>query len=291
MPLSHENVTAMVSITGVALGVYNPATQNLEVGVIRHDTHTLTVEVRKKIAQGQESVMKIILDKHHRIFIDAENAILPENPIYTDGEKFSRDDSSHDKEDFRWLVDFETELNKGETVTLQRPENVTVTEMYVSKPTLYADRKLMTADKFNLVAIDGNGNPVANTARNFGKFTQGIKADIRCQDGGAVILRIDGPQGFQIHLPHDSAGPHEINIENLCPPIKAQGANGGGSPSTTTNTPAPKFKPTDFRLFYSVVVDTDGKKFDFQPSNPKEEGEGAVCNFSTLGKSTKLFPL
>ena len=50
MPLSHENVTATVSITGVALGVYNPATQNFEVGIIRHDTHTLTIEVTKKLA-------------------------------------------------------------------------------------------------------------------------------------------------------------------------------------------------------------------------------------------------
>ncbi|HEU4835903.1 MAG TPA: hypothetical protein VFS90_15855 [Pyrinomonadaceae bacterium] len=276
MPLSHENVTATVSITGVALGVYNPTTQNFEVGLIRHDTHTLTVEVRKKLAE-RDSVMKFILDKNHRLFIDAENAILPENPIYQDGENFSRDDPDHDKEDFRWVVDFETELNNGEPVALQRPQDLVVTEMYVSKPTLYADRKMMTTDKFNLVTIDANGAPVPNSARDFGKFTEGMKADIRCQAGGAVILRIDGPQGFQIHLPHGSAEPHEINIENLCAPKE-------------NAAPSREFKPTDFSLFYSVIVDTDGKKFDFQRSNPDEEGQGAVCNGTVLGKSTKLFP-
>jgi hypothetical protein len=301
MPLSHENVTATVSITGVALGVYNPATQNFEVGIIRHDTHTLTIEVTKKLAD-RDSVMKFTVDRNHRIFIDAENAILPQNPIYTVGDNFSRDDPDHhDKEDFRWVVDFETDLNNGEPVRLQRPENLTVTEMYVSKPTLYADRTMITADKFNLVALDANGDPVANSARNFGKFTQGIKADIRCQNGGAVILRIDGPQGFQIQLPHGSAEPHQITIENNCPPkANADHATNGGAPantgssaesSSTSNTAAPEFKPTDFRLFYSLIVATNGNKFDVQPSNPNEEGQGAVCNGSTLGKSTSLFPL
>ena len=297
MPLSHNNVTATVSLTGLALGCYNKSTQNYEVGLIRQKTHTLTIEVTKKLAGG-DSVMKFTLDKNHRIFIDAENAILPENPIYMDGENFSRSDDTHDKEDFRWVIDFEKELNNGNPVTLQRPEELVVTEMYVSKPTLYADRLLMSADPFLLVTIDPTTNgPVNEAPKDFGLFTEGIKADIRCQNGGAVILRVDGPQGFQIHLPHGSAAPHEIVIENICPP-KANGTSNGANDeeaaSTTggeSNGADTEFIPSDFSLYYSLIVDTDGKKFDLKPSNPDEEGEGAVCNGSSLGSRASLFPL
>ena len=242
--------------------------------------------------------MKFTLDKNHRIFIDAENAILPVNPIYMDGENFSRSDVTHDKEDFRWVIDFEKELNNGNPVTLQRPEELVVTEMYVSKPTLYADRLLMSADTFSLVTIDPATNgPVNEAPKDFGLFTEGIKADIRCQNGGAVILRVDGPQGFQIHLPHGSAAPHEIVIENICPP-KANGTNNGangeeaaGTTSGESNGAATDFIPSDFSLYYSLIVDTDGKKFDLKRSNDDEEGEGAVCNGSSLGSRASLFPL
>lgn len=306
MPLSHENVTATVSITGVALGVYNPETKNFEVGFLRHDTHVLTLEVTQKLAEG-DSVKKFVIDKNHRIFIDAENGIAPDQPIYKVGENFSRDDPEHDREDFRWVVDFETELNNGKRVKLQRPKDLTVTEMYVAKPTLYADRKRMTTDKFNLVALDAKGDPIANSTRNFGKFTEGMKADIRCKDGGAVILRVVGPEGFQIRLPQGTAEPHEINLENNCPPkadeIK-RGATARPASATSSaeaaavavapaesNPPVQKFEPTDFRLFYSLIVNADGTKFDVQKSNPDEEGQGAVCNGSILGLSTRLFPL
>jgi hypothetical protein len=50
-------------------------------------------------------------------------------------------------------------------------------------------------------------------------------------------------------------------------------------------------KPTDFREFYSVIVDTDGKMFDLKETFEDERGEGAVCNGSTLGKRDSLFPL
>lgn len=137
--------------------------------------------------------------------------------------------------------------------------------------------------------------------KDFGLFTEGIKADIRCQNGGAVILRVDGPQGFQIHLPHGSAAPHEIVIENICPP-KANGTSNGangeeaaGATEGESNGPsAPsdtEFIPSDFSLYYSLIVDTDGKKFDLKRSNTDEEGEGAVCNGSSLRSRASLFPL
>jgi hypothetical protein len=297
-PLDHPNATATVSITGLALGCYNKATQNYEVGFLRYDDHDLTIEVRKKLPDGDSVMMYELKDSRHRIFIDAENAVSPEDPIYTVGEDFDRTRLRGDAEDFRWVIDFETELNDGEPVDL-RPPTVPVTEMYIAKPRLYGDRELMTPEPFVRVRIDpGTNRPVADEDPEvFGFFTEGIKADITCQHGGAVIFRVDGPQGFQVHLPHGH-GPHEITIKNICPPkVASEEENTSGnsdseeediSGAADTGEESTDPKPTDFRLYYSVIRQTNGETFDLQST---VHGEGAVCNGSTLGQRSSLFPL
>ena len=288
-PLEHDNATATVSITGLALGCYNKATQNYEVGFLRYKCHNLLIEVKKKL-NGEDSVMTYqIIDHLHRIFIDAENAVSPDDPIYIVGENFDRKQPNHDREDFRWVIDFENDFNNGDPVVLRRP-TVPVTEMYMEKPRLYADTALFTPEQYLLVRIDpGTNRPVENEdPQVLGFFTQGIKADITCQNGGAVILRVEGPQGFNVHLPH-GYGPHEITITNICTPEAAGeeeeeeeevgDANLNGSANSQL---------TDFRLFYSIIRDTNGEKYDVQSP---VHGEGAVCNGSNLGGRASLFPL
>lgn len=144
--------------------------------------------------------------------------------------------------------------------------------MYVSKPVLYADPEAFVLDNFLLVnkGVGVNENPTV-----FGLFTEGIKGDIRCQNGGAVILRVEGPQGFHVHLPHHSGGrPHLIKVDNSCPPQAGSGED-----------------TTDFNLYYSLITETGGTQFDVRPENGEVEGEGAVCNGSFLGVRGSLFPL
>jgi hypothetical protein len=283
-PLEHDKATATVSITGLALGCYNKATENYEVAFLRHDCHALTIEVKKKMPYGDDSIMSYeIVDHQHKIYIDAENAVSPQDPIYKVGENFDRKVPEGDEEDFRWVIDFENDFNGGQPVELQRPD-FPVTEMYVSKPRLYGDKKKLTQDPYKLVPLGPDGKPRAGAKpEELGFFTEGIMADITCQDGGAVILRVDGPQGFQVQLPHGS-GPHEITIKNICPP-KAEEKKTGGGPVTADVSPKP-LEPTDFRLFYLLIK---GDNFDVE--GPPDHGEGAVCNGSTLGGRANLFPL
>jgi hypothetical protein len=289
-PLEHEEATAIISISGLALGCYNKATQNYEVGLLRHDCHALKIEVKKKLRRGESVMMYEIRDNSHRIFIDAENCVPPQDPIYFVGDNyddFNRKQLTGDREDFRWVVDFDRNLNEGNPVEIQRSD-VPVTEMYISKPRLYADKDAMSKDLYNLIRLDANGKPIPNIEPEpFGFFTEGIKADITCQNGGAVIFRVDGPQGFQVHLPH-RYGPHEITISNICPPKAKSDGDETGDDVDTTGDASAAFEPTDFRLYYSLIKDTAGKKYDVAPGN---EGEGAVCNGTTLGKSDSLFPL
>ena len=309
-PLEHEKATAIVSVSGLALGCYNATTQNYEVAFLRHECHALTIEIKKKLPCGESKMMYEIKDNHHRIFIDAENCVTPADPIYFVGDNyddFDRSELQGDLEDFRWVVDFDRNLNGGELVELEvaRDPNtheplVTVTEMYISKPRLYADDKKFTEGPFSLVSLDSEGKPIPNKAPEpFGLFTEGVKADITCQNGGAVIFRVDGPQGFQVHLPHGS-GPHEITITNICPPKQEENSSGrddtgdsdrpdnelvGGDDASDSARPI-KLKPTDFRHYYLLIKDTDGKKYDVLP--PPVEGEGAVCNIGNVGGDGRI---
>ena len=309
-PLEHEKATAIVSVSGLALGCYNATTQNYEVAFLRHECHALTIEIKKKLPCGESKMMYEIKDNHHRIFIDAENCVTPADPIYFVGDNyddFDRSELQGDLEDFRWVVDFDRNLNGGELVELEvaRDPNthdplVTVTEMYISKPRLYADDEKLTEGPFSLVSLDSEGKPIPNKAPEpFGLFTEGVKADITCQNGGAVIFRVDGPQGFQVHLPHGS-GPHEITITNICPPKEEE--NSGGRDDTgdsdrldnelvgrddTSDSARPiNLEPTDFRHYYLLIKDTDGKKYDVLP--PPVHGEGAVCNIGNVGGDGRI---
>jgi hypothetical protein len=297
-PLDHENATAIVSISGLALGCYNKSTQNYEVAFLRHKCHSLTIEVKKKLPYGESTMMYEIKDNNHRIFIDAENAVSPEDPIYfigDDYDDFDRTQLTGDFEDFRWVVDFERNLNGGDQVELQLSKDsdddpLTVTEMYISKPRLYGDKALITQGPFSLVSLDSEGNPVSGKdAEPFGFFTEGTKADITCQDGGAVIFRVDGPQGFQVHLPH-GYGPHEITITNICPPKAASKEESDRDTDPRDDDQSAQAEPTDFRLYYLLIKETAGKKYDVRPTN---EGEGAVCNVGNLGGTGRasLYPL
>jgi hypothetical protein len=225
---------------------------------------------------------------YHRIFVDAENAISPAEPLYTPGD-FDRGSSGNDPEDLRWIVDFEHDLNDSQPVVLKHP-TFPITEMYVSQSVLYSDKLHFIDDPVNLVNITNN-----TITGLFGNFSEAGKADINCQEGGAVIVRVEGPLGFNLVLPHVAGFPHTIEFDNTCPgPIVADGgspADGAapGNPPAQPNPPAVK-SSSDFKLYYDVVQSTRGVVFDLQLVNPAS-GEGAVCNNTRVGVTDRLFPL
>src|SRR5207244_8921852 len=117
--------------------------------------------------------------------------------------------------------------------------------MFVSQPLLYADHENVIDEETKLIRA---GDP-SSVIRPFGKLSEGGKADITCQEGGAVILRIEGPLGFSMQLPSlTGAPPHEVVIDNTCPP----------DPTSATGA------SSDFTLYYSLVKDTAGDKFDIE---------------------------
>jgi hypothetical protein len=265
MPLDHTNATGTISVTGLALGCYNPATSNWEVGFIRHPRHVLNVKVTKQTSEGSAN-MTFQIDNRHSIIVDAVNGIPPAEPLFTPGD-FDRQKPGNDPEDLRWLVDLERELNNNEPVVLKQPE-FPVTPLLVSHPVIYANPTKFLVGSADLVKLSDKD------VKPFGRVGEAGNADITCEVGGAVILRIDGPLGFSIELPHIAGATHKVEMENLCPDSP------GKSPE----------QPSDFTLYYSIVQDTAGEKFDISVKN-HANGVGAVCNAVFLGARDSLFPL
>jgi len=268
MALQHENATAIVKVTGLALGCYNRNTDTWEVGFLRHEKHVLTVEVTQSFLHG-ESRLKFILGPDIRISIDTVNGISAPEPLFLPpgpGIDRHQDPATQEMEDLRWVVDIERELNEGEPVELKAPE-VPITQMFVSKPMLYADADLLTNERTELTRLD---NPAIKQV--FGHISEGCKADITCEDGGGVVLNVEGQGGFSIFFPHRSGPrPHQIMFDNTCPP-------------------EPLTQPTsDFKLYYSVIADTKGGKFDLIAPPSQISGPRSICNKALLGVRESLF--
>lgn len=271
MPLDHSNVTATVSITGLALGCYNLGTNNYEVGFIRHPSHILTIKVATD-NPGGPGEFTFQIDNNHRLFVETEGGIIPAEPFYKrkppEDEDFDRNASGQDPEDIRWIVDMEKELNGGVEVPFKAPQ-FPVTEAYISKPHLYADEFGFADGKLNRINLDNEAE-----VEPFGKLCEVIKGDIRCEEGGAVILRIEGPLGFTIRLPHVAGVTHGISMDNSCP------SHPGGAT-----------QPGDFAIYYSLVEHTGGKRFFFRRQKPDVLSPDSTCNGTNLGVREHLFPI
>jgi hypothetical protein len=225
--------------------------------------------VTRKSPNG-EATTKFELDTNNKIYIEVEKPITPIEPLFRPG-NFDRQADGNDPQDFRWIVDIERELNNAQPVTFKRPE-FPVTEMYVANPLLYADEINFIQDKVNLVDADSG-----KVVRPFGKLAEAIKADINSEQGGAVVLRVLGPLGFSLRLPQVSGQEHIIAFDNTCP---------------QPPVPIPETPPAnDFKLYYSVIEKTQGKEFDLQIEPDEGLNPDSICNGSTLGIRTSLFPL
>ena len=89
-----------------------------------------------------------------------------------------------------------------------------------------------------------------------------------------MILRVEGPLGFSLDLPHIPGKTHTIRIDNSCP-------EGVG---------AAKVEGTDFSFYFSVVNLDEGGKFDLA-TDEGPLGSDAVCNTGYLGSRTSLLPV
>ncbi|HEX8089308.1 MAG TPA: hypothetical protein VF762_10670 [Blastocatellia bacterium] len=257
MPLDHSKATVTVSVAGIALSCINKRERDrCEISILKCDRHRLTFDIQKIELHPRtlEPVRSCLIP--HSLSLDDDIAITLAQPLSDEfincergtskymGREFDRLRDIGDEEDFRWIADLEgPEFHNHKLKTINR---------YKIKPTIFiTDGILYTRQKtdevFARVSADGGTSPVA-----LGRLAHGINADIACVDGGAVMISNVYDRGVpdaarcpSVRLPKDDLSRYRITIENHC---RLQDDSEG----------------TDFRLFYDVLKDPDGKRYDLR---------------------------
>jgi hypothetical protein len=225
------------------------------VGLLRCDRHKPTLDIQRiELHPKSHKPLRSVLVPHslnldEDIVIDVEHGNGTEVPdcgrgvmTYTRRE-FDRLDDTGDVEDFRWIIDLEgPEFHNRKLKIKHRSELKPV--ILIDNGTLYTRQK--TEEVFARYSVSGDTSSVA-----LGKVAYGINADIACSEGDKVVLTNRSEVGSQekrtcsTELVIDGRSRYMITIENYCQlPDESEG--------------------TDFRLFYDVLTDPTGKKFDLR---------------------------
>ena len=300
MPLDHSKATVTVSIAGLALSCINKLKRNrCEIGILRCDRHRPLLDIQKIELDPKSGIPRCSSLVPHSLSLDEDISI---NVVYHDTggrpncergvstymrREFNRLKDTGDAEDFRWVADLEGPEFHDRKLKIKHRSKLKPT-IYLSDGVLYTRQK--THETFARVSVDGKASPVA-----LGKLAYGINADITCLGGGEVILsnrfgsELPEPgDRCSVRLPHGKHTRYLITLENHCKlPDELEG--------------------TDFRLFYEVIKDPDGKQFDLRRivetgcyGEPEDAIEGRKdfsldgwpqnCTVADLGISNGLAP-
>lgn len=282
MPLDHDGATVSVHVTGVSLGCINDLTKKWEVGFVRKPDHTLNLEITRIRSGKSETVYGPVVIDPKRILIEAFK------PVHKDSAIASI--PGNDPERFKLLVDIEKDVYRGRKIKLKKPEYFHISEMYVSNARLYSVPDL-TSRGVMITRTDTYEKP-----RMRDQIGTTAGADIQCEAGGKVVVRIDE---WEHVLDQENGTRYVVWFDNRCPPAKASESDTRESDSSRELTEITKLTSrgrlkvmphSDFVLYYDLI-DPEGKgKYDLiRVRRPK--GEGAVCNYNHLGESDWMFPL
>jgi hypothetical protein len=232
----------------------------LEVGIIRCDRHTPHLDIQEIVYKPgiRDPICSSLIP--HKLNLDEDLSI---NLIYPDEEDssqcklgvstytrrgFDRLDDTGDDEDFRWVPDLEGAEFHNAKLTIVKEHRLQPT-IFISDGILYTRQK--TDELFARTAAGDE-----RAGRLLGKVGNGISADINRVKGGSVVLSNRSAHGSpeysdscSVVLEERECVQYLITIENHC-------QSPYGFPDESEGT--------DFRLFYEVLKDPAGKRFDLR---------------------------
>jgi hypothetical protein len=243
--LDHSRATAHLLIKGLSVMLFNPAPEQKrwEVAFPREKKHLLELTIEGNGHQ-QTCPEEIDLETSH-IDISVTKPIVPDWKQFPRGfwfrNPFSRRLLANHYEDFRWVPDFcsfsdfplhgRVRLKKpGKKCTILTVGNVI---FYTKEHSYYELHQSLMND---------------NIIVPLGKANNQVGADIRCENGGEVIVRIDGRECARLR--HVPGKPYTITLSNQEPK----------SNKIPADRIVGKYKRGDFKLYYNLL-DVD-VKFD-----------------------------
>jgi hypothetical protein len=255
MPLDHSKANVIISVAGIAFSRTYKRNQ-FEVDFLRCDRHRPVLDIQKIELHAatrkriRSSLVAHSLNLAENISIDVVYPDEDGSPRFQRGvstylgSEFDRLKNIGDDEDFRWVADLEGPEFHNRKLRIKNLSELKPT-IFIGSGTLYSRQK--TDEVFARDSVDGKRTPVP-----LGRFAHGINADITCPDGSEVILSNLSESGFpegsarcSVSLPQSYDTQYVITIENDC-------------------DAADESEGTDFRLFYDVLEDPEGEKFDLR---------------------------
>ncbi|MCA1568459.1 MAG: hypothetical protein LC803_22975 [Acidobacteria bacterium] len=269
--LDEASATALITMEGLDLfcfterGTYEGGFLNLP------PRHVLTLTIT-----GEEEPRPPIIVKGD-IHIEVVNPVREGMYRYEKGD-FNRQTGSNDPNDFRWIADVEGQ--EFHDVELHKRPGPGLRRLFIDSATIYT--KEVRDEDFVIIRVDTTGVP----CRFYGTHARLIGAALESGEGGGVRVRIEGPGGGEIWLPKRDGDPYVINFDNDCDDI------------------LPNSSHSDFLLYYEVLSDPQGIKFDLRladlsgaPENqctsetfaPKfVDGMGIACDNGYLRHTSSL---
>jgi len=235
MILPHDDATAKVTIDGLAICCFNRPATKWELAFLHHrhtPAHLLFLQVEGHPAKHLSETTRLIT-------FETVNGRFPSgfgDGFFDNGRIRNRrvePATPEERENFRWVLDLEDphDVNHG-NVKLKKP-NFPVTRAYIEDAVFYTTAR---SPKDLILVSDGEDPNQTPNPSFFGKTNDEIAADIFCDPGGQLVIRIDG--GEYLRLDHRPGNPWKICLTHLCgqlPPAKG------------------RFEKGDFHLFYDAL--------------------------------------
>lgn len=245
--LEHTRATVVLSFEGLFITHFDPSAKTWEIDFLRNSHHTFAMSIMGNGVNTQQTIGSV-----PNIRITTVGGIAPDfgqfpNGYWFSNQIFSRPADLGHPEDFGWVPDLANlwefplhgRVSRRSTLGSRIDSN---TMLSVANVILYTRSR---TDYPLRQAVSNIPSPFI-----FGRTNKAIGADILCEDGGEVVIEIDG--SAPIHLPRVSGSPYVIEFEN--------------SDNRRLVTPPDQFIQdqfmiADFSLFYEFV-DVSGIEYD-----------------------------
>lgn len=204
MALNHDAATAIVVLDGLAVCCFNKDGEDphWQVGFLHQPHHDVTLKV--STTDNAVIVPLTSLPGARRIRIYTEGGIRPDyENEFKDGffdngpiDRNVRPVTDDEVENFRWVVDLENQNELGHgRVRLRRPTNpVVLTTIFNA---VFYNKEVTPPPPHHFFVLPDGVDPNLLRPNQLGDFEFGqvddqVAGDIVCEEGGRVIIEIDG---------------------------------------------------------------------------------------------------
>lgn len=236
----NKDATATVVIKGLAIAKYNHNQSKWEVTFLRNCGHYPNLRIREldRVSGRLVSRLKTYeIQQGDTISITVSSPRGDARRRYVTGGAFDRNNSGHDEQDLRWMLDIDLLHGKK---TRRKADPVETNSLSISNGCFYT--AVRTRQPYRVKKIGSSEpQPLGLAGRTFG-------VDF---DAAEVTVEVQGNNGFRENLSHKGDLRYEIIFDNTC---------------LDERQPSPA--KTDFEFYYRLIDDSEGRVDILPPEEP-----------------------